>query len=74
MLISMSKVKELYSISRKTLIRWEKENIITPYRTPRGRRRYQKEDLEKIMGIREKKERKKVILYARVSTIKQKEY
>ncbi|MDI3518832.1 MAG: hypothetical protein PWQ34_979, partial [Caldanaerobacter sp.] len=30
MLLSMQKVKEMYSISRRTLINWEKEGLITP--------------------------------------------
>ncbi|WP_375804183.1 MerR family DNA-binding transcriptional regulator [Carboxydocella sp. JDF658] len=38
----MQKIKEIYSISRRTLINWEKEGLITPLRTPKGRRRYRK--------------------------------
>ncbi|SFP92577.1 transposase, putative, N-terminal domain-containing protein [Caldicoprobacter faecalis] len=43
MLLSIQKVKETYNISRSTLINWEKEGLITPIRTPKGRRRYKKE-------------------------------
>jgi len=74
MLLNISKVKEDYNISRITLLRWEKEGIITPCRTPKGRRRYKKEELEEIMGLKEQIKSKKVILYGRVSTIKQEEY
>mgnify|MGYP000170275223 CR=1 FL=1 len=74
MLLSVKKIKELYSVSRHTLIRWEKEGLIVPVRTPKGVRRYKKEDIEKVLGLLEEKPASKVILYARVSTKKQKEY
>ncbi|WP_025748139.1 IS607 family transposase [Caldicoprobacter faecalis] len=74
MLLSIQKVKETYNISRSTLINWEKEGLITPIRTPKGRRRYKKEDIEKLLGMIEEKSKPKVILYARVSTKKQEEY
>jgi predicted site-specific integrase-resolvase len=51
MLLSVQKVKEIYSICRKTLINWEKEGLILPLRTPKGRRRYKKEDIEKLLGM-----------------------
>ncbi|KKC30270.1 site-specific integrase-resolvase [Caldanaerobacter subterraneus subsp. pacificus DSM 12653] len=70
----MQKVKEIYDISRRTLINWEKEGLITPVRTPKGRRRYKKEDIEKLLGMIEEKPKPKVVLYARVSTKKQEEY
>jgi len=38
MLLTIKKVKELYDISRITLINWEKEGLITPVRTPKGRK------------------------------------
>ncbi|TCO66898.1 MerR-like DNA binding protein [Caldanaerobacter subterraneus] len=53
MLLSMQKVKEMYSISRRTLINWEKEGLITPVKTPKGIRRYKKEDIEKLLGMLE---------------------
>ncbi|SHH32523.1 Predicted site-specific integrase-resolvase [Thermosyntropha lipolytica DSM 11003] len=74
MLLSMQKVKEIYSISRRTLINWENEGLITPVRTPKGIRRYKKEDIEKLLGMIEEKPKPKVVLYARVSTKKQEEY
>ena len=40
--INYKKVKELYDISRITLINWEKEGLITPVRTPKVRRSYKK--------------------------------
>jgi len=70
MLLSMQKVREIYSISRRTLINWEKEGLITPLRTPKGIRRYRKEDIEKLLGMIEEKPKSKVVLYTRVSTKK----
>ncbi|EIW00556.1 IS607 family transposase [Thermoanaerobacter siderophilus] len=72
--INYKKVKELYDISRITLINWEKEGLITPVRTAKGRRRYKKEDIEKLLGMLEEKPKPKVVLYARVSKKKQEEY
>ncbi|MGB9856518.1 MAG: IS607 family transposase [Dictyoglomaceae bacterium] len=74
MLLNIQKVKETYNISRSTLINWEKEGLITPIRTLKGRRRYKKEDIEKLLGMLEEKPKPKVVLYARVSTKKQEEY
>ncbi|MGI1690735.1 IS607 family transposase [Thermoanaerobacter uzonensis] len=74
MLLSIQNVREIYSISRRTLINWEKEGLITPLRTPKGMRRYRKEDIEKLLGMIEEKPKSKVVLYARVSTKKQEEY
>uniref|UniRef100_UPI000584FEDD MerR family DNA-binding transcriptional regulator n=1 Tax=Caldicellulosiruptor sp. F32 TaxID=1214564 RepID=UPI000584FEDD len=68
MLLSVQKVKEIYGISRRTLINWEKEGLITPLRLPMGRRRYKKEDIEKLLGMIEEKPKPTVVLYARVST------
>ncbi|WAM32760.1 IS607 family transposase [Caldicellulosiruptor naganoensis] len=61
-------------MSRRTLINWEKEGLITSLRLPMGRRRYKKEDIEKLLGMIEEKPKPTVVLYARVSTKKQEEY
>ena len=74
MLLSVQKVREIYSICRRTLINWEKEGLITPLRLPMGRRSYKKEDIEKLLGMIEEKPKPTVVLYARVSTKKQEEY
>ncbi|MDN5363915.1 MAG: putative resolvase, partial [Eubacteriales bacterium] len=74
MLLNVQKVKEIYGISRRTLINWEKEGVIVPLRTPKGRRRYKKEDIKKLLGMIEEKPKPTVVLYARVSTKKQEEY
>jgi predicted site-specific integrase-resolvase len=75
LLLNAQKVKELYGIHRNTLLKWEKEGLLKPVKTPGGRRRYKKEDIEKLLGLNEDIfEIPKVILYARVSTKKQEEY
>jgi len=74
-LLSVKQCKEIYGISRISLINYEKERLITPVRTPGGIRRYKVEDIERILGIiEEKSSTKKSILYERVSTRKQEEY
>jgi len=74
-LLSAQQIKELFGIHRNTLLKWEKGGLLQPVRTPGGRRRYRKKDIEKLLGICEEEiEKADVILYARVSTKKQKEY
>jgi putative resolvase len=74
-LLTIKQCKEVYGISRISLINYEKKGLIIPIRTPGGVRRYKVEDIERILGIiEEKKNTKKTILYARVSTKKQDEY
>jgi putative resolvase len=74
-LLTIKQCKEIYGISRISLINYEKKGLIIPIRTPGGVRRYKVEDIERILGIiEEKKNTKRTILYARVSTKKQDEY
>ena len=73
--MSAQQIKELFGIHRNTLLKWEKEGLLQPVKTPGGRRRYRRSDIEGLLGIcEEKTERADVILYARVSTKKQEEY
>ena len=74
MLLTAQRVKELYGIHRNTLLNWEKKGLLKPVRTPGGKRRYKKEDIEKLLGMLEEKPKPRVVLYARVSTKKQEEY
>ena len=75
MLLSAQQIKELFGIHRNTLLKWEKEGLLQPVKTPGGRRRYRRSDIEGLLGIcEEKTERADVILYARVSAKKQEEY
>lgn len=74
MLLTAQKIKELYGIHRNTLLNWEKKGLLKPFKTTGGKRRYKKEDIEKLLGMLEEKPKPKVVLYARVSTKKQEEY
>jgi len=74
-LLSAQQVKEVFGIHRNTLLKWEKEGLLRPVKTPGGRRRYRRRDIERLLGICEENDGKAdVILYARVSTKKQEEY
>jgi len=70
MLITAQKVRELYGLHRNTLLNWEREGLLRPIKTPGGKRRYKKEDIEKLLGLLEEQPKPKVVLYARVSTKK----
>jgi len=76
MLLTQKQIQEIYQLSRMTLLKWEKEGIICPVRTPRGTRRYRKHEIDETFGLVEKasKQQYEVILYARVSTKKQARY
>lgn len=76
MLLTAQEVKERYGLHRNTLLNWEKQGLLRPFRTPGGRRRYRKEDIERLLGMPEaaQPETPKVVLYARVSTRKQEKY
>jgi len=74
MLLTAQRVKELYGIHRNTLLNLEKRGLLKPIKTPGGKRRYKKEDIEKLLSILEENLKPRVVLYARVSTKKQREY
>jgi predicted site-specific integrase-resolvase len=64
MLLSAQQIKELFGIHRNTLLKWEKEGLLQPVKTPGGRRRYRRSDIEGLPEICEKKtERADVILF-----------
>lgn len=56
-----------------TIRRWEKEGKLTSQRTPGGHRMYRESDILKILGIEQNGTRRRVAVYARVSTRKQRE-
>ena len=65
------------NISRMTLLRWEEKGLLTPQKTGGGHRRYLKEDLNRLIGLKNRntstQEQKIGLIYARVSTKKQAE-
>ncbi|GBD40068.1 Resolvase YneB [bacterium HR37] len=74
MLLSAKKVTQTYCITRHTLLNWEKEGLLQPIKTPKGVRRYKKEDIERLLNLVKEEKPSVVVLYARVSTKKQEEY
>lgn len=49
-LLSIGTVKKMLQVSRKTLLRWEKDGKIHPIRLVTGSpRKYRKEDIAKLM-------------------------
>lgn len=63
----------LLGISVKTLQRWDKEDKLTAYRNPSGRRYYTKEQYKEYMGIQKENKIGKIVIYARVSNSGQKD-
>lgn len=51
-MISIKEASELLGVSERTLRNWEKKGKIKPYRTLGNHRRYNKEELLKIMKIK----------------------
>lgn len=74
MLLKISDVSERLGVTIESLREWERSGLIKPFRTPGGHRRYSEEDILKLT----KKEKpvdtqKKVVLYCRCSTEKQRD-
>ena len=77
MLLTLKQVKEKFNISRITLLKWEKEGLINPAKTPKGTRRYSQSELEYLLHMNKdgtENDQKDLLLYARVSTRKQLQY
>ena len=74
-LFSAQQIKRIYGIHRNTLLLWEKQGLIKPIRTPGGRRRYLKDEIERLLGLNKSEQSSRItVLYARVSTRKQEPY
>ncbi|GAA6756965.1 IS607-like element ISTko1 family transposase [Thermus thalpophilus] len=75
LLLTAHQVRERYGIHRNTLYAWERQGILHPIRTPGGRRRYRREEIERLLSlgleIPQEKPKPSTVLYARVSTRKQ---
>lgn len=76
-LLTQKEACEYLNISRTTILRWEKEGRISPFRTVGKHRRYPIEELDRLLGNENiqnkniKNENKNCLIYARVSTKKQ---
>jgi putative resolvase len=54
-MLSINEASKLLGVTKRTLRNWEKKGKISPYRTPGGHRRYDKEELLKVMNINDQK-------------------
>ena len=64
---------ELIGVSVKTLQRWDNDNKLKAYRTPTNRRYYTYEQYLKYAGKTDVNDKRKIVIYTRVSTSNQKE-
>jgi putative resolvase len=75
LLLTAHQIRERYGLHRNTLYKWEKQGLLHPVRTPGGRRRYRREEIERLLSLgletAQAKPKPTTILYARVSTRKQ---
>ncbi len=51
LLLTAQQIQERYGLHRNTLYKWEKGGILHPVRTPGGRRRYRKEEIERLLSL-----------------------
>lgn len=71
-LYTISEFAEKLGVSVSTLRAWDKEGKLIALRTPTNKRRYTEEMLYRALGIKNRQEPKKIVLYARVSSSGQK--
>ena len=72
-LLTMKEAKELLGVSTKTIQNWDKAGTIKVVRTPGGRRRIPLSEVERIRGGSTSSQKKKIAIYARVSSNEQKQ-
>jgi predicted site-specific integrase-resolvase len=72
LLLTANQIGERYGLHRNTLYKWEKQGLLHPVRTPGGRRRYRREEIERLLSLGletpQAKPKPTTVLYARVST------
>jgi predicted site-specific integrase-resolvase len=75
LLLTAHQIGERYGLHRNTLYKWEKQGLLHPVRTAGGRRRYRREEIERLLSLGletpQAKPKPTTVLYARVSTRKQ---
>ncbi|HID66212.1 MAG TPA: IS607 family transposase [Aquificaceae bacterium] len=72
--MSIGEFAKRLGVSPITVRRYIKKGLITPLKTPAGRYRFTEEHIRQFFSLKEKETPKKVVIYARVSTQKQKAY
>lgn len=71
-LISIGQVAKLFGVTTQTIRNWSREGKLSEQRTLGGHRRFEKVEVEKILGI-SNEQSKKTIIYSRVSSHEQKQ-
>lgn len=64
---------KLLNVSVKTLQRWDNDGILKAHRSPTNRRYYTYDQYLQFKGIKKENDIRKIVIYARVSTKKQKD-
>ena len=64
---------ELIGVSVKTLQRWDREGVLKANRTPTNRRYYTYNQYLQFKGIEKPDDKRRIVIYARVSTKNQKD-
>ena len=72
-LLTMKEAKELLGVSTKTIQNWDKAGTINVVRTPGVCRRIPLSEVERIRGESFLSQKKKIAIYARVSSNEQKQ-
>ncbi|MCL4318777.1 MAG: IS607 family transposase [Firmicutes bacterium] len=67
--LSIGKAAKLLGVTPQTIRRWQKEGKIQETRSPTNRRLYSAREVKRILGVRTQEQ---VVIYARVSSAKQK--
>ncbi len=67
--LPIGKVAKLLGVTPQTIRRWQKDRKIQETRSPTNRRLYSVREVKRIMGVRTQEQ---VVIYARVSSAKQK--
>ena len=70
--VNSSVIRKEYGISNSTLQRWANEERVKTVRTSGNHRLYERDSVEKLFGNEKKKERRRKVCYARVSSQHQK--
>lgn len=63
MLLTVKNVKENYKISHNTLLDWENKGLLLPIKTIGGHRRYEDDDIQRVLKINNKVEMLEPYLY-----------
>lgn len=72
-IFKIAEASKYLGISINTLKNLSNENKINSFKTTGGHRRFRQDDLDSYMGIEKERQEKLTVIYARCSTLKQKE-